>query len=263
MQFCLKRLLFACFLSITISQAWAQTVVYSSDSLVKVTSKLSDDILLNESIADSLTIEMNEENPLMFGRWGANEFLLKYKESSKVLDKMRFESEAYCDMVPNCDKILRLPFIKAIHQLDASRYALIGYVRAKSPVFIIRHIWILDISKEPKISKRILFLGNQSAVSFAYNLSKKEITLYQQIPVRNGIQNQGVFVMDDAGILTDQGVSVEKFDKTRFYNFLKVAKDHPQVGLGFVMYEIPSGKKIERLPTPVNMDKPIYRVKLD
>ena len=263
MQFCLKRLLFTCILWIAINQVWAQTVVYSSDSLVKVTSTLSDDILLNESIADSLTIEVNEEEPFILSRWSANEFLLKYKESSKVLDKMRFESEAYCDVVPNCDKILRLPFIKAIHQLDASRYTLIGYVRAKSPVFIIRHIWILDISKKPKISKRILFLGNQSAISFAYNLSKNEITLYQQIPVHNGIQDQGVFVMDDAGILTDHGVAVEKFDKDRFYGFLKVAKDHPQVGLGFTMYEIPSGKKIDRLPMPVNMDKPIYRIKLD
>ena len=105
MQFCLKRLLFTCILWIAINQVWAQTVVYSSDSLVKVTSTLSDDILLNESIADSLTIEVNEEEPFILSRWSANEFLLKYKESSKVLDKMRFESEAYCDVVPNCDKI--------------------------------------------------------------------------------------------------------------------------------------------------------------
>lgn len=263
MQSCLKYLLLACLFYITIETSIAQTVVYSSDSLVKVTSTLSNDVLLNESMADQITIEVNEEKPLSFSKLEANEFLSKYKESDKVLNKMRFESEAYCDVVPNCDKILRLPFIKAIEQLDASRYALIGYVRAKSPVFIIRHIWILDISNTPKISERILFLGNESMISFGYNLSKKEITLYQQVPLRNGIQDRGVFKLNSNGVLTDQGIIIEKFDQTRFENFLKVAKDHPHVGLGFVMYEIPSGIKIERLPTPVNTEKPIYRIQLN
>lgn len=241
----------------------AQTVIYSSDSLVKVSSVLSDDILLNESIADSLTIEVNGEGGLYFSKLSANDFVLKYKQSTKVLDQLRFESEPYCEVVPNCDKILRLPFIKAIHQLDASRYALIGYVRAKSPVFIIRHIWILDVSNKPKISKRILYLGNKQTISFTYNLSKNELVLYQQFPMQNGITENGVFIMDSNGVLTSQGIASEAFDRDQFYKFLKAAKEHPQVGLGVGIYEIPSGNKFDRIPKPVNEDQPIYRIKLD
>lgn len=258
----IKVLCLLLFLS-PIQLTYAQTTVYSSDSLIKVNSILSDDILLHESIADTLIIEANQESPLILTSWSANEFLSKYKQSNNALEKLRYESEAYCDVVPNCDKILRLPFIKAIHQLDASRYALIGYVRAKSPVFIIRHIWILDVSEKPQITKKILFLGNKSSISFAYNLSKNELTLYQQMPTDNGITENGVFIMDQNGILSKNGISTEPFDESRLSNFLKVAQEHPQVGLGLVMYEIPSGQKIERFSSPINKDKPIYRIQLD
>ena len=166
------RIVLLAFLAMAFSQLGkAQTVVKSADSLVEVSSFLSNDILMNESIADTIIIKVKGKQDLIIPKLGTDEFLKKYESNKKILDKMTFEGEPYCNYVPNCDKILRLPFIKAVQSMGQGKYALVGYLRAKSPVTIIRHIWILDTTPTvPKVEKRIAFFGNSEYIAFSYNL---------------------------------------------------------------------------------------------
>jgi hypothetical protein len=247
----------------SVLQLNAQSTVVSKDGRINITSTLSKKTLSNESIADTITIRVNEKGSVQFTELDTDKLLKTYDSSSEILSKMKFDGESYCNLVPNCDKIFRLPIIKAIHYLGQDKYALIGYLRAKSPVTIIRHIWVLDISEKPTIEKRIAFFGqNANYIAFGYNLLENEIFILQHLPKANKIQENGIFLVGNNSRLSVSGISKVPFSKSDFILFLQKAKmqNHKDIGLG--IYSIPSGEVYNRLPEITETNMPMYRVSL-
>ena len=255
-------LFFNCLLLLSLTHtSFAQSEVYDSDSIVKVTSFLADDILTNESIADTLLISVKGKGSLVIKQLETDDFLKKYEKSSPVLSKMRMDGEPYCNLVPNCNKILQLPFIKAIQPLGQNKYALIGYLRAKSPVTIIRHIWILDTSENLKIEKKIAFFGNAGYVSFGYNLLENELFIFEHIPTRSPIRKNGIFLISSDWVLTNQGVKSVPFSIEDFKLFYQKAQMQQNQDIGIGIYEIPSGAPYNRMPS-ISDNVSMYQIKL-
>mgnify|MGYP001011894617 CR=1 FL=1 len=189
-------------------------------------------------------------------------FLKKYDQNAGILNKMKFEGEPYCNVIPNCDKILRLPFIKAIQPMGQGKYALVGYLRAKSPVTIIRHIWILDTSgNEAKIEKRIAFFGNAEYIAFCYNLLENELFVFQNMPRGTPIKENGIFIIKDDWTLSDAGISIKPLTKEDFNMFHQksIMQNNQDIGIG--IYKIPSGEPYGRMPS-VNDTVSIYKILL-
>lgn len=247
-------------LSLSIS---AQSVVVSEDGKINITSTLSNKTLPNESISDTIIIKVSEKENLQFTELDTDKLLKTYDSNREILGKMQLDGESYCNLVPNCDKIFRLPIIKAVHYLGQDKYALIGYLRAKSPVTIIRHIWILDISEKPVIEKRIAFFGqNANYISFGYNLLENEIFILQHLPKSNKVQENGIFLIGNSTVLSTSGISKVPFSKSDFMLFLQKSKMQEHKDIGFKIYSIPSGEIYNRMPEITETNMPMYRISL-
>ncbi|MFT5619126.1 MAG: hypothetical protein ACI85I_002366 [Arenicella sp.] len=241
----------------------AQSVVASEDGKINITSSLSNKTLPNEAIADTITIKVSDKENLRFTELDTDKLLKTYNSNRETLSKMQLDGEPYCNLVPNCDKIFRLPIIKAVHYLGQDKYALIGYLRAKSPVTIIRHVWILDISENPVIEKRIAFFGqNANYIAFGYNLLENEIFILQHLPKANKVQGDGMFLVKDNFVLSQSGISKVPFSRSDFMLFLQKSKMQEHQDIGFKIYSIPSGEAYNRMPEITETAMPMYRISL-
>lgn len=241
----------------------SQTMVRSEDGKIEISSSLSSKTLQHESISDTISVFVDSKLALRFTELTTDKLLTTYETNRGLLNKMKLDGEPYCNLVPNCDKIFRLPIIKAVHYLGQDKYALIGYLRAKSPVTIIRHIWILDVSEKPVIEKRIAFFGQEANyIAFGYNLLANEIFIFQHLPKSNKVQDSGLFIIENDFALSDNGVSKVPFSKSDFMLFLQKSKmqEHKDIGIG--IYSIPSGEVYERTPEIKETDIPMYRISL-
>ncbi len=240
------------------------SIVTSEDEKVTVSYSISNKTLPNESIADTILIHVDGKLDLQFTELGTDRLLKTYELNKKSLNEMKSDGEPYCNLVPNCDKIFRLPFIKAIHYLGQEKYALIGYLRAKSPVTIIRHIWILDVSGNPKIDQRIAFFGqNADYIAFGYNLLENELFILQHLPKANKVQENGIFLVGNNSVLSNSEISTVPFSKSDFMLFMEKSKMQNNKDIGFGIYSIPSGEIYSKLPKITETDMPMYRVSLN